>query len=309
MGEGSASPDYRELFDDIEFREDRASETVYSDTLVPWLEANGEAAKSWLQGIAQRPGNPIPAMADEDLFCLYALSRVNDLLLVNFQPDRGCGGGPQISLAEYVSFMTALGLRSVEEAAFSPFFHEIVTVEQDANTGSPIVIRGEYWPSFMLGEMMFSRAGVAVSGGLDHICKEIAENSTMYWAFRRKNRRRNDLSLGWGSNSQWGTCFRRDYRIGENFYFNVDGSNDLSRAQREADRDGLAPHERLELLLHRCFITATVAHHDDCFPFHDTYRITIPAGKGGDKSPLEPFRSTPSGAFWRKIFLIFAMRR
>jgi len=32
-------------------------------------------------------------------------------------------------------------------------------------------------------------------GGSDHILKEIAEQSTLYFTFRRKNRKTNDLSM------------------------------------------------------------------------------------------------------------------
>ena len=31
-----------------------------------------------------------------------------------------------------------------------------------------------------------------------------------------------DQSVGWGSNSQWGTKFRRDYHFPGEFHFNVD---------------------------------------------------------------------------------------
>jgi len=203
------------------------------------------------------------------------LSRVNDTLLLSFQPapvgasDRR----PEISLDEYTAFMTAIGLHPVREAGFSPFFHEIVKVEQHPDVDAPIVVSGEYWPSLMLGNMMFSRAGVIVTSGREHIHKETAETSTMYWTFRRKTRPCYDLSVGWGSNSQWRTSFRRDYRIGRSFYFNVDGSNDLSLASPGKDRDDLTPQERLELLLHRCFIRGADPH-EALFPFDDAYRIT-----------------------------------
>ena len=94
----------------------------------------------------------------------------------------------------------------------------------------------------------------------DEINKEIAENSTLFWAFRRRNRPTEDLSVGWGHNSQWRTVFRRDYHIGGIFYFNVDA---------EGDRDGnheLTEFERRELLVHRCFITVNRTD-IDIFPY------------------------------------------
>ena len=76
---------------------------------------------------------------------------------------------------------------------------------------------------------MFSRAGVAVCGGKDYIQPEIAMSSTIYWAFRRKYRPYSDLSHGWGSNSQWRTSFRRDYRIGGRFAISTSMANTISR--------------------------------------------------------------------------------
>jgi hypothetical protein len=134
----------------------------------------------------------------------------------------------------------------------------------------------EHWPALMLGDMMFSRAGVAVTGGRAHIRKEIAETSTMYWAFRRRNRRIYDLSVGWGSNSQWRTSFRRDYRIARSLYFNVDDApNDLAQPSPPASPDDPPLPARLELLLHRCFITLPDPE-EYCFPFNDTFRQAMP---------------------------------
>jgi hypothetical protein len=123
----------------------------------------------------------------------------------------------------------------------------------------------------LLGDMVFSRAGVRVSGGRRFIRKDVAESSTLYWAFRRKNRPSQDLSHGWGSNSQWRTRFRRDYRLGEEFHYNVDGKHDLAAPEPAAeDRDGLAREERIELLTNRCFIR-TVKPHSDLWPYDDLH--------------------------------------
>ena len=46
--------------------------------------------------------------------------------------------------------------------------------------------------------------------------------------------------------------FRRDYRIGGRFYFNVDGEHNIANAG--GSEDGLTQAERIELLTHRCFI-------------------------------------------------------
>jgi hypothetical protein len=264
-------PALRALFDAVE---DYDGASPHQDVLAPWLAESGEIAQAWLRDFAQRKGSPIPAASDEDLWTLYALSRINDTLLMSFQPGTR-GHAFELSLDDYLAFVTAIGLQIAREPTFSPFFHEIVTIEQETAADSPIAAGRQYWPALMLGDMMLARAGVAVTGGRAHVHKEIAETSTMYWAFRRRNRPRYDLSVGWGHNSQWRTPLRRDYRIGGSLYFNVDGNNDLTLPTPAPDRDNLPPDARLELLLHRCFITVPDPP-EVCFPFDDTYRLEMP---------------------------------
>jgi hypothetical protein len=265
---------YREL---VESMWDYEGSTVYADLLAPWSEAN-RAEEQWFRSFAERTGDPIPSVEIEDLWRLYALSRVNETLLLRFQHGRADGTdyqGPEISLKEYLAFMIGLGFRRASEASFSPFFHEIVEVDTSSGDDVPITLVGEFWPALMLGDMMFSRAGVQVGGGRKHIRKEIAETSTLYWAYRRKNRPYNDLSQGWGSNSQWRTDFRRDYRIEGKFFFNANKKHDLREPAREEDRDGLTRGERIELLVHRCLITVDKPHHD-LWPFDDFFVSAAP---------------------------------
>jgi hypothetical protein len=157
--------------------------------------------------------------------------------------------------------MKTLGLQKIEEPAFHPFFHEIVSVEPSTDDDAPPVIVKECWPGYMLGPLLVTRAGCAVTAGARHLTKSVAEHSTMYWAFARHNRPSTDLSQGWGSNSQWRTSFRRDYRIDGVLYYNVDAN----REARPHD-DGLAPQEQLELLRHRSFVKCTKPD-DDLWPY------------------------------------------
>ena len=92
--------------------------------------------------------------------------------------------------------------------------------------------------------------------------KEVAERSTLYWAFARNNRPTEDLSNGWGSNSQWRTSFRRDYELDGTLYYNVDAKDSPGAFDPELD-----DAERLELLRHRCFVTCT-KRSDDRLPWH-----------------------------------------
>ncbi|MFD0531918.1 hypothetical protein ACFQ1I_43790 [Kitasatospora arboriphila] len=45
---------------------------------------------------------------------------------------------------------------------FDPFLHEIVEVEQADDPAAPIEVTEVLWPGLMLGELLFSRAGVRV---------------------------------------------------------------------------------------------------------------------------------------------------
>ena len=198
---------------------------------------NFDEERRWLDAFGKRPG--IPSATPEELWELYALSRVADLLRID--------GG-------YAEFMDALGLQRIERRAFHPFFHEIVTV------GDAFA---EVWPGYMLGALLIARAGVVADADFP---KEIAETSLLHWAYLRANRRTTDLSVGWGHNSQWRTAFRRDYLLNGVLHYNVDGRRD----KQKYDED-LTPDEKLELLRHRCFVRCR-KRHDDRWPYDDTYR-------------------------------------
>ncbi|MQS11668.1 hypothetical protein F7Q99_05030 [Streptomyces kaniharaensis] len=188
---------------------------------------------------------------------LYALSRVSDYLLY-LMPDG-------FSAQEYLRLFTALGMTPVEdsEAAFDPFHHEIAEVEQTEDPQQPIRLTDVRWPGLMLGELLFSRAGVRVSAGAHHAQRGIADASPLYWTFRRRNRPTVDRSHGWGSNSQWRTELRLDYRTATGDHLNVagdgaiDGRPDLHPDHPEnlgPDERLLTPTERRELLRHRSLL-------------------------------------------------------
>jgi hypothetical protein len=275
----ASQAEYRELYDLVHARD---RQPLYWRVLAPWVEAHA-AERDWLRSFASRTGNPVPPAELEDLWRLYALSRVNETLLLSFQRGRADGTnwpGPKVSLDEYVRFVESLGLTVAQTQSFSPFYHEIVEVDQTEKDDEPVTLVSASWPCLMLGDMMFSRAGVRVSGGKKFIQKEVAEASTLYWAYRRKNRPYQDLSRDWGSNSQWRTSFRRDYLLGRVVHYNVDGRRDLSRLEPMAkDRDGLTQLERIELLTNRCFITVTKAH-SDSWPYDDQYSVAAEGGTG-----------------------------
>lgn len=241
---------YRQLYDDIlEYDGD----ALWDDLLRPWLAAN-EGERRWLASIRGRRGDPVPPMAPEELWRLYALSRIVEMLQLSFAPRRteGARDVATVTADEQARFMGALEMEASDRAAFHPFWHEVVTVGQVDDDDAPPEIVEVYWPGWRLGPLLISRAGCRVRAGRRHLVKEIAEGSTLYWAFARNHRPTDDPSRGWGSNSQWRTTFRRDYAIDGALYYNVDGREHPGAADPELDEA-----DRLELLRHRCFVTST----------------------------------------------------
>ncbi|MES1200874.1 MAG: hypothetical protein ABUS57_05440, partial [Pseudomonadota bacterium] len=201
--------------DEIAGWDGRNGPSLYWSILRPWVDEHS-AHVDWLKAFGERQGSPVPDATTEDIWDLYSISRINDFLLQNFQPGNASWHERKaqrfaLSLDEYLMFVDALGLRVVSTTKFTPLLHEIVEVSPTNDTTHPISLSRELWPALMLGSMIFSRSGTAVEGGGDHVVKEIAENSTLFWAWLRCNRPALDLSQGWGSNSQWRTRFRRDY--------------------------------------------------------------------------------------------------
>lgn len=249
--------------------------TLYWHVLVPWLEMHA-AEKCWIQAISERRGSPIPAVSTEESWELYALSRCFDLMTLNIR--RGCVPGSNrsktsISAEELAQFASSLGLTCIDQPEYSPFYHEIVEVEQDIDDSCPVVLLSTFWPCLMLGEMMLIRSGVTIGAGRTHVRKEIVETSRLYWAWQRWNRPTMDLSHGWGSNSQWRTHFRRDYRIGSTLYFNVEGGNDLTDPEStRTDSNPLSRDMRIELLINRCFVKSPEPT-GDLWPYDDTFRL------------------------------------
>lgn len=252
---------YRRLYDEILGYEGAA---LFDDVVRPWLaEQDGE--RRWLDDVRARTGAPIPPMTPEELWRLYALSRILQLLQLSFQPRTGDRGPviASVSREEHARFLDALGLEAVEEADFHPFHHEIVTVDALPQLDAPPRVAEILWPGVRLGPLLLSRAGCRVRAGRRHLVKEIAERSTLYWASTRANRPAEDLGSGWGSNSQWRTPFRRDYALDGAYYYNVDAC--APRPGPPADED-LEATERDELLRHRCFVTCA-RRGDDRWPY------------------------------------------
>jgi hypothetical protein len=217
---------------------------------------------------------------EANMWNLYALSRVNDILLLAFQnveDGRETFAKPawfKLSQDQYLAFFEALGLTPVKRADFSPFYHEILNVRRAPDENQPIALSSEHWPGLMLGNMMFSRAGMDVVAGAHLVNKEIAETSALYFCYTRRGRRTADLSKGWGSNSQWRTSFRRDFHVGRDLIYNIDGKNVLNAVDpEEVDDWGLGVEERTQLCKYRCSIVKNK--HDDVWPYDDQLSETL----------------------------------
>jgi hypothetical protein len=196
---------------------------------------------------------------------LYAMSRILDLLIMSYQ---GSPNDPA-SIADeilppsdtYPAFCEALGAARIDKREFHPFFHEIVEVRQADDPDEPPSIIEERWPGHLVGSMLLMRTGVVVRAGARQLVAGVADRSTLYWAYRRRSRPVDDLSHGWGSNSQWRTDFRRDYLVNGQLHYNVDAALN----PRDNEEEDLDPASTIELVRHRC--STVVDHGNDLFPY------------------------------------------
>ena len=241
-------------------------ERVFADVLTPWLE-QATAETAWLADLRRRAA-PDMVMTKEENWRLYALSRIVDLLtLCCSGEDHAWAGGsrvPPITRDEFVAVMLRLGIEQHTETTFHPFFHEIAAVRSDPGAARP-ELESVRWPGFRLGALLISRAGCVVRASPDDLVAEIAADSTLYWAHVRGGRPTGDLSLGWGSNSQWRTPFRLDFAVDGALFYNVAAGTPRSGGDDEIDHD-LVAEEKIELLRHRCFVRCS-KRHDDRWPW------------------------------------------
>jgi len=172
-------PDFRELYEELLNYE---GESPFRDVLMPWQD-KAYQAMSVLQTYGENQARSLlRENIVEHLWELYALSRVSDILLLPFQKGNYDGSsweGPNIKLEERDEYLSSLGMRAIEQEIFHPFFHEIVEVMQSPDPDEPISLDIVMWSGFMLGSLLFCRAGVRVRGGVGQIKKEIAERSKL----------------------------------------------------------------------------------------------------------------------------------
>lgn len=244
---------------------------VFEEIIAPWLAESRDGFRAQLESTSvygPTPGSP--ARRADSLTALYALSRLSDVLLLSFQPEPDPAldtpwthwsdlvgtDWPAVTREQYLELFTALGMSPITDLRFDPLLHEIVEVDQADDPEAPITVSDLVWPGLMLGQMVFARAGVKVCAGVNHAQHGIADRSPLYWTFLRRHRPAIDLSLAWGSYSQWDTDFRRDYRTDHVQHLNVDVTGDIDvNDPRDGDLPPLLTRsERRDLVRHRCLL-------------------------------------------------------
>jgi hypothetical protein len=224
------------------------------------------ARQEWVADLARRFESVVARFGDtmayepeddglvETLWQLYAASRVRDALLLAHQPvpaddsvrelDQALGREQPVfrpvPVGRVTEFFAAIGCRPVTEASFDPILHEILTCEAAADPGAPIEITSQEWPALMMGELVFTRAGVHVRAGSAHAVPGAADRSTLHWEYWRRHRTTSDESFWWGHNSQWKTAPRRDYITGSGHVYDFDAlfSSFLRRTREHLADEG-----------------------------------------------------------------------
>ncbi|SFB95945.1 hypothetical protein [Pragia fontium] len=246
---------------------------IFNDELVPWLDANERDFSNFIKKVSNLTidVNNVAHISDETSWQLYALSRVLDCLTQCFQyKDRVAINSkePFISQEQYISFAQRLGLSIKTPEVFNPFFYEIIRAE----SGKPnFDILEICYPALMLDHLLINRGGVVISMSPSEYNIDLVNNAEIYWAYTRSHRASNDLSHGWGSNSQWRTGFRFDFECSNGFIYNSQGSVDLNLTSDSTfqilQEDSLLLFEARELTMYRHFITST-RDDDDLFPYN-----------------------------------------
>lgn len=226
-----------------------------------YLTGEERTAAQHLVGLdALRKREPVPTVDDEQLWKLYALSRVSDFLI------------ERSSLEPYIEFFSGIGLApsSTPRCSLRSTTRSSPSVQDPSVTS--VTVEEVLWPGFWFGDLLFSRAGVRVRAPQHLIDASVATTSTLYFTFRREPRRANDLSHGWGSNSQWRTSFTRFYSDADGLHLNWDGTVDIGN---DLPPDPSPVEQRRELLLHRCFVRGPLPPDEhDRFPYDDRLSLS-----------------------------------
>jgi len=276
---------FRKLYDSIlEYKGYNAC----NDIIFPFIEAFpfGFWPTEFLQKISTK--NDIPKFTQEISWSFYSFHRFNEILLLSFQKPKFSKSKDisKITLDQYIQIMTQVGLEVCQHKTFDPIWHQIVEVEYHQDDEKDIEIVLEIWPACKLKNLVMSRAGCKVIGGKNKINKNIAENYTLYWSHWRLDKKYNDQSLAWGSNSQWRTNFRRDYVLDKCLIYNHDADIIISDNQYIFADEGIKKkfdkgyynqdfpnftnYQIIELITNRSLIFSNI-NNIEVYPYHFGY--------------------------------------
>ncbi|MEM6806664.1 MAG: hypothetical protein AAF696_35010 [Bacteroidota bacterium] len=219
---------YYQLFQSLQ---EQGENRLSSELLENWLKENPDEI-AWIRKLSNYQLEDWKTSHSDELCRIYALGRINELCLYKLDKLKADQSSLFSSCFQsYLHFFQNLGLQIREENPFHPFFHEIVEIaESDSHT--QINLREVLYPALMIGKSVFSRARVSAFLPQDSYDLHCLKTSTLFWAYRRANRKTQDLSYGWGSNSQWRTEMRIDVETEEKYHYNLRGGNiDLNQLQ------------------------------------------------------------------------------
>lgn len=241
---------------------------ILTELLLPWLTQNGYREYLHTLPVSEE-------ITDGDNWELYALSRVLDVLALAGRPGQYTEAfdrdAPLLTTNEYIELIEFLGLDISWPRHYHPFHCEIATaVPGEANFE---IIESKH-PAIKLKNLMIKRSPVTITLKPKDYDLNRVNNATLFWTFRRSNRKTTDLSEGWGSNSQWRTEFRMDIETEQSYIYNLKNTLDLNELNEatitELNNYNLTAEEAIELLVHRQFITCTQADNDQ-FPYDFRY--------------------------------------
>lgn len=255
---------------DFETILDFKAEGFFESVIKKWIVENDY--KNYISNISNKISGRKNELLQEDIWELYALSRVLDLLTLPFQTDNDADDsdwkGPRITVAEYIEFNNLLGLEITTPFSFKPFNCEIIEAQIGMNDFEIIECN---FPAVKLNNLMIKKAGVKILLNPDKFNLNLINKASIYWAFRRKNRKYFDLSQGWGSNSQWRTDLRLDIETENSYIYNVTGRFNLNsptiELTEELNQQDLELNEAVELTVFRHFMKCT-KDDSDLFPYY-----------------------------------------
>ncbi|MFZ6768221.1 tetratricopeptide repeat protein [Undibacterium sp. Di26W] len=266
--ESKYSGHLRDLFFAIEKYDAKA---LWEDVILKHWPRLGEAREYYLELRNRKCAyKPWPPVSRYDLWTLFYTMRANEILIYSLHPSRFRYRKHNVSLERYVALFEHIGFDIHWPLAFHTFDCEVVEIEQTED--ETIEITKIFWPAIMLGNMMFSRAGVSVRAPKHLLTKGIAESHCLYWTYERESR-----SKSFHENSNDWIAFRRDFDLGDRYAYNVDGGGSIETFDLCNPFDGdfvdsdLTVEQRIDLLRYRCIVNMERNQYQDFWPFYDYY--------------------------------------